>query len=281
VIVDLTSGNTSNLTTDPRYHDDTPAWSPDGQWIAFSRRTVSDGRDAGLWIISTRSGADAFPRLITVLGADPRSFVYRWTPDGRALAILTSERRYGFIDPFPACPIPGPASCFAAPTTFTGLSSGPRGAADWRRPVPQFAGVFVEGARGGVQTVEVADGIAAAPRVVVRTTNANTLLERPRWRPGSDDILYTQTLLGSGPRTAELMVANARTDVARQIRSNQQPLLAEWTPSGEEIVWVETNGVAVTLRLVRPDGSGERSIYGTGGVPEAQVITVDFGTVRF
>jgi dipeptidyl aminopeptidase/acylaminoacyl peptidase len=281
VIIDLASGNTSNLTTDPSYHDDTPAWSPDGQWIAFSRRTVSDGRDAGLWNISTRSGADAFPRLITVHATDPRSFVYRWTPDGRSLAILTSDGRYGFIDPFPSCPIPGPASCFAAATTFAGLSSGPRDAADWRQPVPQFAGVFVESARGGVQTIEVADGIATPPRVVVRTANANTLLERPRWRPGSDDILYTQTPAGTGTRIAQLMVANARTGVARQVGSHQRPLYAEWTPSGDEIVWVEASGVAVAVRLVRADGSGERAIYGTGGAPEAQVITVDFGTLRF
>jgi len=281
VIIDLASGNMFNLTTDASYHDDTPAWSPDGQWIAFSRRTVSDGRDAGLWNISTRSGADAFPRLITLHGTDPRSFVYRWTPDGRSLAILTSEGRYGFIDPFPSCPIPGPASCFAGATTFTGLSSGPRDAADWRQSVPQFAGVFVESARGGVQTLEVADGIATPPRVVVRTANANTLLEHPRWRPGSDDVLYTETPLGTGPRTAQLRIANARTGIGRQVSSNQQPLYAEWTPSGDEIVWVEASGVAVAVRLVRADGSGERTIYGTGGIPEAEVFTVDFGTVRF
>jgi len=281
VIIDLASGNMFSLTTDASYHDDTPAWSPDGQWIAFSRRSVSDGRDAGLWNISTRSGADAFPRLITVLGTDPRSFVYRWTPDGRSLAIRTSEGRYGFIDPFPSCPMPGPASCFAAATTFAGVSIGPRDAADWRQPVPQFAGVFVESARGGVQTIEVADGIATPPRVVVRTANASTLLEHPRWRPGSDDVLYTQTPLGIGPRIAQLMVANARSGVARQVGSNQRPLYAEWTPSGDEIVWVEASGVAVAVRLVRADGSGERAIYGTGGIPEAEVITVDFGTLRF
>ena len=282
VIVDLASGNISNLTTDASYHDDTPAWSPDGEWIAFSRRTVSDGRDAGLWNVSARSpGSDIFPRLITRQMSEPRSFIYRWLPDSKSLAVLTSDGLYGFIDPFPSCPIPGPASCFAAATTFIGRSSGPRDAADWRQTPPQFVGVFIESARGGTQTIEIADGIASSQRVVVRTATANTLLERPRWRPGSDDILYTQTSLGTGPRIAQLMVANARAGAPRQVNSNQQPLYAEWTPSGGEIVWVEASGVAVAVRLVGADGSGERTIYGTGGVPEAQVITVDFGTLRF
>jgi hypothetical protein len=282
VIVELASGNISNLTTDASYHDDTPAWSPDGEWIAFSRRTVSDGRDAGLWNVSARSpGTDVFPRLITRQMGEPRSFIYRWLPDSRSLAILTSDGLYGFIDPFPSCPIPGPASCFATATTFIGRSGGPRDAADWRQKLPQFVGVFVESARGGTQTIEVADGIARPQQVVVRAPNANILLERPRWRPGSDDILYTQTSLGTGPRITQLMVANARTGAPRQVNSNQQPLYAEWTPSGDEIAWVDAIGVAVAVRLVRPDGSGERSIFGTGGAPEGQVITVDFGTLRF
>ena len=72
-----------------------------------------------------------------------------------------------------------------------------------------------------------------------------------------------------------------RTGAQREALARQVPFWAEWTPAGDEIAWVRADGVAVAVRLVRPDGTGERAIYGTGGIPEAQVITVDFGTLRF
>ena len=92
-------------------------------------------------------------------------------------------------------------------------------------------------------------------------------------------VPLSETQSATGPRTTRLKIADARTGAQREAFQREAPFWAEWTPAGDEIAWVNASGVAVGLRLVRPDGSGERAIYGTGGIPEAQVITVDFGTL--
>jgi len=281
VIIDLASGNMFNLTTDPRYHDDTPAWSPDGLQIAFTRRSVSDGRDAGIWTTAPHAGsAVRGPFLAPVDVVGRRSVVYQWTPDGW-LAISRGNDRYEYYFlPPQSCPVPGVCAGGNLSDMVGDVQEG-RDIADWRRAAPQFVGVFVESPRGGAQTIEVADAATAPRRVVVRNASASALLQRPRWRPGSDEFLYLETQIATGPRATGLKIADARTGAQRDAFARQDAFWAEWTPAGDEIAWVNASGVGVGLRLVRPDGSGERAIYGTGGVPEAQVITVDFGTLRF
>nr|AAO91878.1 putative dehydrogenase [uncultured bacterium] len=223
------------------------------------------------------------PFLSAVTAVGRRSLVYGWSPDGVWLAMSRGSDHYEFFNvPLEICPIPGPAGCGGGNLAdMIGDVYGGREIADWRRPAPQFVGVFVENPRGGVQSIQVAEAPTVQRRVVVRGANENVLLQRPRWRPASDEFLYLETQIATGPRTTRLKIADARTGAQREAFARQVPVWAEWTPAGDEIAWVETNGVAVAVRLVRPDGSGERSIYGTGGVPEAQVITVDFGTLRF
>jgi hypothetical protein len=283
VIIDLVSGNMFNLTTDSRYHDDTPAWSPDGKWIAFTRRSVIDGKDAGIWAIAPQAGSLArgpFLGAVTTVGR--HSLVYGWSPDGAWLAMSRGSDHYEFVNvPLESCG-PGPGGCPAMNIAdMLGEVYEGRDIADWRQAAPQFVGVFVETPRGGVQSIQVAEAPTVQRRVVLRGANENVLLQRPRWRPASDEFLYLETQIATGPRTTRLKIADARTGGQREAFAQQVPFWAEWTPAGDEIAWVEANGVAVAVRLVRADGSGERTIHGTGGVPEAEVITVDFGTLRF
>jgi Tol biopolymer transport system component len=72
------------LTSDPNFNDSTPRWSPDGQTIAFIRRSVNEsqqpatpGAAASLWLMSS-DGAN--PRLLIENAVNPA-----WMPSGRAL----------------------------------------------------------------------------------------------------------------------------------------------------------------------------------------------------
>ncbi|HET9810006.1 MAG TPA: hypothetical protein VFQ66_09925, partial [Candidatus Limnocylindria bacterium] len=197
------------------------------------------------------------------------------------LAISRGNDRYEYYNmPPQSCAVPGVCAGGNLSDMVGDVQEG-RDIADWRQAAPQFVSVFVETPRGGVQSIQVAEAPTVQRRVVLRGANESVLLQRPRWRPASDEFLYLETQIATGPRTTRLMIADARTGAQREAFSRQVPFWAEWTPAGDEIAWVEANGVAVAVRLVRTDGSGERTIYGTGGVPEAEVITVDFGTLRF
>lgn len=287
VIIDLASGGMFNLTTDPSYHDDTPAWSPDGNWIAFSRRTVNDARDAAVWIVATTPGSP--PRALMSPQVDQpgrRTYIYGWTPGGRQLAMTRGHDDIEFADPFFSgiCGIPS-FPCAPPPmTSFNGVVSGSRDVMDWRAKTPQFVGAFSELPRGAsaVPTIAVAEGPASSPRVVVRSaTSPGRSLLRPRWRPGSDEVLYLDSPTPLGPGEHRLMVVDTSSGASRQVGARPFPMFVEWTPDGSSIAWVEAVGVGFALRVLNVDGSGERVILGGGGVPEAEVTTLDFGTLRF
>lgn len=73
--VAATGGRVRNLTRTPRYDDHSPAWSPDGKWVAFVRS------GAGVYLAS-RDGSQT--RIAPAVDADGVS----WSPDGSTLAFV-------------------------------------------------------------------------------------------------------------------------------------------------------------------------------------------------
>ena len=77
------------------------------------------------------------------------------------------------------------------------------------------------------------------------------------------------------------LLVNTRGGASATVTRQSVSLYADWTPSGDQVVWVEGPSIASAIRVVRPDGTGVRVIHSDGGVPEGKIVTVDFGTVRF
>ena len=82
-VVDLASGQHRPLTAGPGGAYD-PAWSPDGQWLAFASRGA-EGRETNIWVMRS-DGSDR--HALTDGGADRAP---AWSPDGDRLAFVRHQ----------------------------------------------------------------------------------------------------------------------------------------------------------------------------------------------
>ena len=93
-VVDAAGGEPRRLTRTPRLYETTPAWSPDGSRIAFTRWTnlgQSDGKSV-VYIINRDGTGERLILAKRYFGHYP--FSLAWSPDGRTLAFETSPNRF-------------------------------------------------------------------------------------------------------------------------------------------------------------------------------------------
>lgn len=288
VVVDLTTGDVRELTTDARYHDEMPAWSPTSDRIAFTRTTVggATARDAGIWTIS----ADGTGLRQVLAGADagPGVELDSWNGDGSGIAYTTGFGlgTYHVLDV-----ASGRTSQLGS---YHGQSG--RGSSDWRQASPAFVGGFSESANGGAPYVIVGkDQLASSPYIFSRGSTANTTFGSARWRPsGADDFLYVSTVVDPNPPTVGGTPAAPQT-VRRIYTGNAQgvinpdrrvvkevtysSLFAAWSPDGRDVVYLEGLGVGGSLHLIDPSGVNDRVVQVWGGIPELDKTWLDLAVL--
>jgi Tol biopolymer transport system component len=79
-VLDLMRGTSTRLTFESA-EDETPAWSPDGEWIAYSSDRPGQPRTI------FRKRADGSGAEEKLWATDAHTHVDGWTPDGRALTV--------------------------------------------------------------------------------------------------------------------------------------------------------------------------------------------------
>jgi tricorn protease len=86
-------GDIRNLTRSPGVADRTPAWSPDGRWIAY----FSDA--SGEYLLTIRDQEGLLPPRQISLGESP-TYYYEpvWSPDGRKIAYSDKHLNLWYVD---------------------------------------------------------------------------------------------------------------------------------------------------------------------------------------
>jgi TolB protein len=91
-VFNLDTGETTNITNTPNRHEDYPAWSPDGRYLAFS------AIEAGIETVFIKDMENpSAPAQALRQGREPA-----WSPDGNSIlfAVDTSDSTYLVIAPF-------------------------------------------------------------------------------------------------------------------------------------------------------------------------------------
>lgn len=229
------------------YVDDSPAWSRDGQWIAFHRRFRSSLGPPGVYVVSRWGGA---PRLLVA-----SDFLWpanmRFSPDGSKIACQWGHD-VAFID------------VASGDLTFPIGTLRPTSDPDWSPDGTRL--LYVKQTEGsatpvdpeslGVHLLDLRTGVDRALR-----RDGNVILgSRPRWSPQGDVIAYKSY----GPGGNGFRIQTIRPDGSgyRELAGADMGISADysqWLASGgatQEGILFNFTGNPSSTQLARADGSG-------------------------
>lgn len=264
LVVDLIAGTTRKI--DISGGTGQPAWSPDGQQIAYRGFTVAGPfqKETGIWVVPA---AGAGPRQVWAsdrpAGAGA-TYVYGWTEDGTGIALSRDSTDVSVVD---------------VPTgNLTRIAGGIHGIA-WRAKRPSTAIVLDDdvstpspsGPRGAPSSigraghVEVRDTTLAAARIVTRYGDVGTVLYGPRWNPTTDEILTFWACGAGATERDELVVVDGLSARRRAVPTSGCVYSASWNGDGTRILYSDIQ----SLRVMSSDGSNDRELWRPGLPPGA------------
>lgn len=232
----------------------TPAWSPDGKWIAFASSRSRPRHENASEIYVMRANGTALRRVTRNRFAD---FQPAWAPDGRRLVFQSSSASASGIavinvngtgfrrltDDGEAVPAWSPDGA----TIAYGRLTGP----------PERAGIWLMNPDGTNRRQltfppQHPDGGSS--------TGADSM---PEWSPDGGQIAFTRRYRGRNDIYALRVDGSGLRRLTKQIG---QHFSATWSPNGRRIVFITTLNQRRVIDVINADGTQQRRLStGRGG----------------
>ena len=262
-----------------------PAWSPDGQTLAFVSQR---GGPARLWVMR-RNGSDA--RMLSSLGDSVEYSPLSWTPDGRAVLFVSNGRlRTAPVEAGPIVDVPFTATITVARWSGLRRPSIPRpGTRLQAKGIvnPELSPDGRSVAFGALGDLWIAPATGGTPRRVTET--AHRLELRPRWSRDGAHLAYLAMDTGRDPVLRVRSLATGRDTsfelpqlpgVLSRIGNEVPPFT--WSPDGRQIAIAGDNQIAlidVETGAVRATAAHPSfiSLVGWAGTTDSVVFSISAG----
>jgi TolB protein len=217
-----------------------PAWSPDGQSLAY---VSFESRNAAIYVQTLRSGERRRVSARAGINGAPA-----WSPDGKQLAI-TLSRKDGDVDIYT---LDLGSQMLTRMTFDTGIDTEPQWSADGKKIY------FTSDRAGSPQIYEVA---VADPRTPRRVTFEGSYNARARLSPDGKRLAVVHLDKGNY-RIATVDLASKAVQVLTQGRQDESPSFA---PNGSTIIYATQERGRGVLATVSVDGGVQQRLAASRG----------------